>query len=185
MATPGRTTPPSADFARSSAGPWLIVAVAIVAAGIVAWGVASWLDEESAGPDIAATISEVADDPDEWTGEFVVVSGRVEDVAPSSSFGGGGGGDRGREPVTAFAIGDDGFPEQLLVVDAQQPGFTADEGEIVQVTGIVREFGGAQFDEAFDLDFFSGSWFGDWEGRAAIVATSIDPTVADGENGGS
>lgn len=161
---------------RSGGGAWLAAMVAIVAiAAVVGWVIVAWEDDDPAGADIGATASEIVDDPSDWYGRFVAVSGEVDDIGPAFARGirdierGG--------PTRAFSIGAGG--ERLLIVDINRAGpLPVDEGERVQVTGTVRQFIPQDFDGAFDVDLFgSDGWFEAFEGRPAIVATSIDPTV--------
>lgn len=53
----------------------LLAVVAIVV--VVVWAI---LDSDSAGPEIGTTVQEVVDDPAEFLGEQVTVSGEVENA---------------------------------------------------------------------------------------------------------
>lgn len=155
---------------------WLAALGALLVAALVAWVVVDG-EDDSAHLDIGVTLSEVTEEPGDHYGDFVVVSGEVRELAPDDVERGGDGGGA-RVPVPAFAIGDDSRDEQLLVVGAPGNSFGRIEpGLVVQVEGIVREFGGAQLAAALEQPGrFDGDWFAEWEGKPALLATSVDPT---------
>lgn len=108
------------------------------------------------------TIEELADDPSEFYGEAVTVSGEViEAVEPG-----------------AFRI--EGDDEELLVVGVQQlPRITegavkeVNEGDRVRVTGQVREFKIEEVQQEVDRGI-DDEYFGDFEGDPALLATSVE-----------
>lgn len=112
----------------------IIAAVAVLFA--VAFGVL-WLielfdDEPSEGLVIGITLGDVTDDPGAFTGEFVRVSGSVNEVLSPQ----------------VFRLGDDG----LLVASADVPAELS-EGDVFQVEGIVREFDAADIEEELGITF--------------------------------
>ena len=93
-----------------------------------------------------ATVSEIEDEPEQYVGQNVTVSGEVAKV-----YGPGN-----------FTIGGDDFSnEELLIVvpatarvsgGSQNPAMVA-EGDVVQVSGQVRRFVETEIENDFDLDF--------------------------------
>jgi hypothetical protein len=145
-----------------SAGPgWWVAALAAVAltAALVALAFAV-ANDESAGPEEGVTLEEVVDDTDEFVGETVTVSGRVE-----------------RTVGPGFTIGEE-LDELVLVTPALSPGALPriSEGDVVQITGTVRDYEGVDFRELYGPTFDTGL-FSEFEDQALIVATGIDPTV--------
>lgn len=74
-----------------------------------------WQEEDSAGPDVGVTLSDVADDPEEYYGQRVVVSGQIDDVleeddAIGSDDTGGAG----------FVLGDEAEFESELGTDLEE-----------------------------------------------------------------
>lgn len=77
-----------------------------------------WQEEDSAGPDVGVTLSDVADDPEEYYGQRVVVSGQIDDVleeddAIGSDDTGGAG----------FVLGDEAEFESELGTDLEEGAF--------------------------------------------------------------
>ncbi len=113
--------------------------------------------------------SDIANNPRDFVGQTVTVSGEVQAVV----------GPR------AFTLGDEGFlfgegREGLLIVGAQRRAPTAGrpfdeifrQGELVRVTGAVRRYNLAEFEREFGFDL-EDSRFAGWEGRPAIIARRI------------
>ena len=133
-------------------------------------------DGESAGPNVAVSISDITADPSEYYGERVTVSGLVTDKLDSNSFAIGG---------------DDLFGDQALPVVSAEPldqvvqdsGLLEEsDGDVVQVTGTVRDLSDINDDEvASDL---SDDVFSIFEDQAALVADTAVVTPASGQQGG-
>lgn len=157
----------------SSVWGWIIGAVLLAILAFVLIQVFN--EEQSAAPEAAVTVSDIADNPQEYYGSTVTVSGEVgELIGPR-----------------AFTIGaeDDLGGGSLLVVGAQQlPQIMEGEADeitaqdVAQVTGPVREFNlteveneiGAELDDAL---------FAEFEGEPAVVANTVDVT-AEASGGG-
>lgn len=102
----------------------------------------------SEAPEVGVTISDIADAPEAYAGELVTVSGEVDDVLSPH----------------AFKLGGDDFEDDLLVfsptplsaatASPEAKGAPLQGGDVVQVTGVVREFTMAdvEADYEFDLD---------------------------------
>lgn len=147
---------------------WIIGAIALIAI-VLLFLIPLFNNNDSAGPDTGATISEIVQAPNTYAGKTVTVSGAVNDVI----------GPR------AFTIGGDEFygDAQLLVVSAKAvptpAGRTAQQAllarDVIQVTGPVRLFNLADFEKeiGFDLD---DNAFRDWAGKPAVIARSVDLT---------
>lgn len=118
---------------------------------------------ESEGPEIGATISEIESDPLEFFGEMVTVSGEINEVYGPASF----------------TIGGEGFGGQLLVVvppNANVVGVLEDnepyaEDDIVQVTGLVREYVVAEVEEEYGLDLVPDIEYEEQE--PAVIANAV------------
>ncbi len=177
---PARRRDDSDGGAVSAAFGWLL-ALGILIAIVVA--IVAWADDDTAGPERAATLTGIVDEPGEWYGQTVTISGEIGETTPLEDA-------DAAQPAgaVAFTLGGDALGEQLLVVDADgaPPGLSEDS--VVQVTGTVREFGATAFDDAFGFADDEAGWFDDaffdgWDGRPAVVAQSVDPTVPPGEEG--
>lgn len=108
------------------------------------------------------TIEELTDDPSEFYGESVTVSGEVVEAV---------------EPGAFRIEGDD---EELLVVGVQQLPRIAEgdvkevnEGDRVRVTGQVREFKIEEVQQDVDRGI-DDEYFGDFEGDPAVLASSVE-----------
>jgi hypothetical protein len=152
------------DPGGGSAAGWRIgglAALALVAA-LVALALTVF-DDESTGQEQAATLEQVIDDPEDFMGRSVTVSGRV-----ASTVGPG------------FALG-----EQLDEVALVTPSLNPDalppitEGDVVQVTGTVRDYQELDLRSLYGPNF-DPALFSDFEDRAVIVATGVDPTAPNG-----
>lgn len=111
------------------------------------------------------TVEEITSDPEKFYGKRVMVSGQVTEMV---------------EPPNAFAIGGGEFvgDDRLLVVGAQQLERlqrhvkNVNEGDLVQVTGEVRQFSIEEVQQ--DVDYgIDDEYFGDYEGDPAVLATSV------------
>lgn len=120
---------------------------------------------QSEGPNALVTISDLQDDPDQYTGQTVVVSGDIDDVYSSS-----------------FTIGGQGFGDELLVIvpdDAElSGGRTGDQpytdDDIVQVTGTVRDYLVTDIESEFGLGLDPEIEYEEQE--PTVIASSIEIT---------
>ncbi len=118
---------------------------------------------ESASPNIGVTVGDVEQDPEQYFGQTVTVSGEINDV-----YG-----------LNTFTIGGEGFAGSLLIVvpdDAQITGVdvidTPDmDDAIVQVTGTVREYVIAEIENEFGIDLVPEIEYEEME--PAVVADAI------------
>lgn len=132
-------------------------------------------EAESAGQAQAVSLADITDNPSEFYGKTVTVSGLVTDeLGPDS-----------------FAIGGDEFVggESLPVLGAQQldqivqnPELLEEsQGDLIQATGTVQEFSQINNDDvASDLN---AEFFSPFEGGAALVADSV--TITPQQGGGT
>jgi hypothetical protein len=193
----GRTGADRGGGRGGTAIAWLFGLGVIVAIGIAIWAAV----DDSAGPEVGVTLEQIAQEPADFLGQTVTVSGEVDEFV---ALGGAAdqvtdqAGARGASGV-AFTLGGDAVGEQVLVIGTNGEQRFIDEDSVVQVTGTVRQFDAAGFTEAFGFGdgadegvfrdgggegavgetFFDGGFFDGLEGRPAIVAQSIDPTVPD------
>ncbi len=123
---------------------------------------------EPPGPPQGARIQEIANNPEEFYGERVTVTGRVTEAV---------------EPNT-FRVGSGG--EQLLVVGAQQLSRIAkgerkevNEGDYVRATGEVQQFKIEEVRNEVDYGI-DNEYFGDFEGDPAVLASSFEVRVQEG-----
>jgi len=143
------------------AGPALAVILLAVLVGVLR-------DEESAGPNVGVTLYDITNDPDDFYGSTVTISSEINDILGQRSFTIGG---------------DELLADELLVVSSAPLAEVADapggdppeEGDVVQVTGEVREFklSGAEDEIGADLN---DELLADWVDTPSIVATSISVT---------
>lgn len=121
-----------------------------------------------AGKSVPVALSGIADAPEEFLGQIIMVDGAAaEAVGPN-----------------AFVIVDDGAYEKVdrdplgsgvLVVTGGDPIPDPTEERPVEVTGILREFGPAAFEEELGIELDDGLYAG-WDGRPAIAARSVHQT---------
>ncbi len=172
-----RATTKSGDslFRAWSGGAMALMVVAallVVSCGAVegeqggeggAEGTASTAEEAGqTRPVESVTVEEITNNPSEFYGESVTVSGQVvEAVEPG-----------------AFRIDSEG--DQLLVVGAQQLSKIAEgevkevnEGDRIRVTGLVRQFKIEEVRQEVDRGI-DNEYFGDFEGDPAVLATSVE-----------
>ncbi len=147
----------------------------------LAWAlIATFDDEQSAGPEAGITLAELTSDPEGLFGSRVVVSGEISDVV--------GGEDEAitarATPATGFVLGEVG--QSVLVVGTRIPQLAAlrgdedlAEGDVVQVTGTVREFDLAALEEDLGADLADDA-FSPFEDRPVLVASAVNlvPTTA-------
>lgn len=131
---------------------------------------------ESAGPNVAVSISDITDNPSEYYGTRVTVSGLVTDELDANSFSIGG---------------DDFFGDQALPVVSAEPldqvvqdseVLDESDGDLVQVTGTIRDFN--DIDDGEIVSDLGSDVFSAFEGQAALVADSAVVTPAGAQQGG-
>ncbi len=155
---------------KRGGGIWMWVTVGVLALAVL-YGIAPLFNQAGAiGPATSATADEVPgepnaflryviDNPREFYGRTVTVTGEIDDiVAP-----------------TAFTIG----PGGLLLVSSAPASATPDlsESQTVQVTGTVRRFDLVELERETGADL-QDELFAGWEGRPAIVASSVQVPAA-------
>ncbi len=129
--------------------------------------------DESAGPELGATVSDITDNPAEYLGETVMVSGEVDQMIGTRAFTIGGQEFLGGDTLLAVSarplptVGDRPTNEAVLTND------------IVQVTGPVRRFNITEFEESLGIDL-DNALFTRYEGQPAVVANSVDLTPRTG-----
>lgn len=122
-------------------------------------------------PGIGATIEQITENPNEWLGRRVTLTGIVDDAE--------------LQPLGFVVETDDLlFDEELLVVSANRPPVlplrTPDtaivDDDIVQVTGTVRRFNSAEIGNELNVNF-PGDLFQNREGELVVVADRVSFTV--------
>ena len=178
-AAPNGAVPVADRDGGSRNGPLLGLLVLVILA-LLAWALWAtfWQDDDSAGPDVGVTLSDIAGDPEEYYGQQVVVSGQIDDVldrddsVDADDSGGAG-----------FVLGDD---DEVLVVGSNLPSLAAiaanediAEGDVVQVTGMVQAFDEAEFESELGVDL-EDRIFEDFGDSPALRATAVSlvPVVA-------
>lgn len=165
----------------------LLAILGVVIVGLLIWAIwATWFDNESrvSGPDVGATVQEIASNPSEYAGSRVVISGQIDQIVAGGDNGGatadgaGAGALTAQSSNAAFTIGQDDPNVLILAENIPQIGaLSANEeiatGDIVQVAGTVRTFdvGLAQstLGDAFDQNALDD--FGD--NQAIVVANTV------------
>jgi len=170
--------PAAVDRGVGTAALWFLTLGVVVAIALALW---AWADDDTAGPETGVTLNEIVDEPGSYYGQTVTVSGEIGEMTPlQDEFGDVAGGPEGSEGA-AFTLGGDSLGEQLLVVNADGATSRLSEDGVVQVTGTVRRFNADGFNQAFGATgangWFDGGFYDGWDGRPAIVAQSVDPTV--------
>lgn len=168
--SPSGSSSPPPEKVRKQNGTLIAVLVLLIA-GLLLWALSATFadDDDSAGPDVGVTLTEVAEDPSEFYGERVVVSGQIErvhaedDVITRSSTAAGF--TLGRDAEIAV-VGSD--IAELAAIAANEE---LAEGDVVQVSGTVREFNLPEIEEDLGVDF-DDDLFG--RERAAIVADQVN-----------
>ncbi len=131
-------------------------------------------DEQSAGPETGITLSRLASDPEALFGSKVVISGEISDVVGQED-----------DAITAQTTAATGFvlggdEQRVLVVGSRIPQLAAlradqdlAQGDIVQVTGTVREFDLAALEEDLGADLADDE-FGRSDGVPVLVASAVN-----------
>ena len=180
-----RLTSPRAWALLGLAGE-LVVLIAVTAWAFPAmWEVSdAVLDEDqSAGPELGVTLSEVADHPDPFWGETVSVSARVDQlIGPHAMLIGN------EAPIVGdLVLVVSGPPLAVLLGLEDEP--VLSEGEVVRVTGVVRRYEPEELAGDLAIDLPTAA-LADYDRSSAMVATAITrdlppPTGGDPEFGGS
>lgn len=135
---------------------------------------------ESVGPARAITVTDITAEPEDFYGERVTVSGVVSELVGPEAFAIGGEELFGGEPLLIAGV------QQLGAVvqgGAKEGGAKeVDEGDLVQVTGTVREFKKEEISNKVDYGI-DDQYFSDFEGDPAVLATSVVVTPRQGSNG--
>jgi hypothetical protein len=149
-----------------------------------AWDVTNAVfdEDQSAGPELGVTFSEVADHPQPMWGHTVIVSARVKEIVNGRVMLLGN--DKPVVGDTVLVVS----ARHLAALCASSPGVGLSDGDVVQVTGEVRRFDAAalEADLGIELDEIAG--YGE---EAVLVASAIElnPPVGGGagdpEFGGS
>ncbi|GIK76727.1 MAG: hypothetical protein EDQ89_03685 [Acidobacteria bacterium] len=145
--------------------------IALIVAGVVVWIVLA-ATEESPGPEEGATVGTILDEPEEYLGETVTISGEVADAS---------------QVPGAFTIGTLDREGAIVVLPTDQ--VDLDRAEItesdpIQVTGTVERVTGDIEDEGEfvfedddpDEDEYI-ELFDEFEGLPAIAATDVSYDV--------
>ena len=178
----GDSPPPRSEPPQGRGGNGALIGVlALLLAGAVIWALIATFSgsENSGGAEAGITLSELTSDPEGLYGSTVVVSGEISDVIGAED-----------EAITAqttaatgFVLGDD---ERVLVVGSQIPQLAAlrgeqdlADGDVVQVTGTVREFDIAALEEDLGVDLANDE-FSVFDQRPVLMASAVHlvPTSA-------
>jgi len=153
--------PPDPPRSRRDGWPWfwLMLAIATALAVWAAWGS---FDDASAGRDAGITINDLTDDPGEFAGQTVTVSGDVDEPL----------GER------TFTIGDD--DKLLVVMRSNASTYAPREDEVVAVRGTARVFTLADVERESGVDL-DDARVADFENRAVIIGEELftQPGAAD------
>ena len=126
-------------------------------------------EAESAGQAIGVSLADVTDNPDEFYGKDVTLSGLVTEVVGPNAVAIGGDELIGGDPVLIV-----GAQQLDRIVEGLPEGepFEVQQQDLVQASGTLREFDIAEVEEdiGYDLD---DNVFGDWEGEPVVIADSF------------
>ncbi len=156
-----------------------LVSTMALTAGLTAWlwtslsavGTAVFDTDQSAGPEIGVNLTEVAQHPEVMWAETVTVSARVDRVfSPHTMLIGND------NPVVGnkVLVVSEAALERLVPLAG--PRGAIHEGDVVQVTGIVRPFDVGALEATLRVDLDEAALAG-YEGRAVLVARAIDLDV--------
>lgn len=125
--------------------------------------------DESESPNTDVTVSDIANNPSEFYGKSVTVSGEIDDVMSRGAFVLGGKDFIGGSEVlviTAHALPGSGGRTK----DAP-----AHENDLLQATGTVRPFDLAAVEKELSIDL-NDAVFDAWSGKPVVVARSLNLT---------
>lgn len=188
--TPIPTGTPDESRTRASgwqsAGWGWIAAIVVAIIAIVVVGALILIDDDAADdalPALGATsssVSEIVGDPDALLDERVTTSGRVEELLTDRAFAIGSDLATGSvlvlmdpaSTVAGYGIGAPG-------VAPLPAGEVYDEGDVVQVTGTIREFDRDALSDELGL-VLNDEIFDRWEGNPALVIERLDVATVGG-----
>jgi len=133
-------------------------------------------EAESAGQAIGVSVADVTDNPEEFYGKQITLSGLVTEVVDPNAVAIGGGEFIGGEQV--LILGAQQLQQIVEGVPEGEP-FEIQQQDLVQATGTLREFniGEVEQEVGYELD---DNLFGDWEGQPVLVADSFVLTPQQG-----
>jgi hypothetical protein len=140
-------------------------AIAAVAVAVIVVFLVIVTGDQSAGPERGVTLADVLDDPEEYLGRTVTVSGEVDRLVIGAR---------------AFTIGDrlaTTDEDDLLVIPRQSARAGAeavDVASVVRVEGVVRRFTTPVEDDDLLFDDEEDDALDEFEGEPAIVVTDIE-----------
>lgn len=121
-------------------------------------------------PIVNVTLGELLDEPGQYAGKTVTVSGEVNDVLGPKAFTIGG--EEFLPPGELLVVSRNGFP---TIPDREANEYLVDD-DIVQVTGNVRTFVRAEVSRDMDADDMQGETYVEWEGRPVLVVSNMVTT---------
>ena len=159
----GGSNPPQNNRRR-----WILGMAAAIVAVVAVSGLTWWLIEsdDSAGPERGVTLEQVADQPQRFVGQEVVVSGSIAEM---------------NVRPRAFGLGGE-LGEPVLVIPQEGTGWqhTVTAEDDVRVTGTVRIFHRAEWRD--ELNMGGDDVFLDpFEGQAMIYASKVELLDQDGD----
>lgn len=145
-------------------GGWILALVGIVAVAAIVWGITRFGDD---APQAESRISQVLENPREFFGQNITVTGEVETVI-------------GSRAITIDAPRP--FSSELLVISKQplEPiggsginDYLFREDDRVSAQGTVREFNIREIERELGVDLID-SEFVEWEGRPVVIAETVE-----------
>ena len=156
----------------------VVAAIALIA-GLTAWlwpSIDATYDavfdnDQSAGPELGVTLSEVARHPEAMWDETVTISGRVDRMlGPHAMLLGN---DKPAVGDKVLVVGATPLADLVLLAEA---GDALGEGKVAQVTGVVRPLDVAALASRLRVDLDAGA-LAAYHGRLVLVARAIDLDV--------
>lgn len=161
------TKPKRGDGGRPNWLLWIAGIAALVILPLILWQL--FAEEQSAGPEAKATVSDITDNPQEYYDSNVTVSGGVGELVGPRAFTIGTEDDVGGG--TLLVVGAKQLPE---VIEGDAEEIAADD--VVQVSGPAQEFNIAEIEDEFGFDLEDGL-FSEYEGKPVVVANTVDLTA--------
>lgn len=152
---------------NSSTWGWIIGAVVLAILAFVL--IQLFNEEQSAGPEAGVTVSDIADNPQEYYGSTVTVSGEVGELIGPRAFTLGAEDDLGGGSLLIV-----GAQQLLQIMEGEADEITAQD--VAQVTGPVREFNLAEVEDEIGADL-DDALFAEFEGQPAVVANTTYVTA--------